>query len=89
MGSVLGLHNQNRTKLEPKTVETETIIRWQGPHPGKGATKLIEASLDNHFHGRDKWHFITKDKRSKHFTSSKIIKRINETASSHDKINFE
>lgn len=51
MGSVLGLNNEKRTKLDPKTVQYETVIRWQGPHPGKGSSKLIESSLDNHFKG--------------------------------------
>jgi hypothetical protein len=57
MGSVLGLHSQNRTRTACKTAEREAIIRWQAPHPAGQATELIGAALDNHFGSRDKWHF--------------------------------
>ena len=63
MGSILGLHSQNRTRLDPKTVEAETIVRWQGPHPSEIAKPLIQAALDNHFNAIDNWHFcVTWDK---------------------------
>lgn len=57
MESVFSLNNEKRTTLNPKTVQSETII---SPHLGKGVNKLIEKSLDRHFEGSDKWHFITK-----------------------------
>lgn len=88
MGSVLTLNKQKRSRLDPATVERETVIRWQGPHPGKGATNLIEESLDRHFGGRDKWHFITTYDRAKYLEGSKVIARINEQASQNDKIPF-
>ena len=45
MGSFLCSHSQHRKSLNVSTVDRETIIRWQGPHPGKGVTKLIEARI--------------------------------------------
>lgn len=88
MGSVLGLNNEKRTTLNTNSVQSETCIRWQGPHPGKGATKLIEESLDRHFSGRDNWHFVSKWDRTLNYAGSKVMRRINDAASKADKIHF-
>lgn len=88
MGSVLGFHSQNRTRLCPETVETETIIRWQGPHPSLSKS-LVEKALDNHFVCRKKWNFCVKWDRASHFARSQVLTRIDKEAKESLKIPFE
>jgi len=88
MGSVLGLHMQNRNSLDPKTVESETTIRWQGPFPSGIAKPLVEAALDCHFKGRDNWHFCVKWDRAKHYARSEVLNRLEEDAKKYNKIPF-
>ena len=44
MASVTKVHNELRTSLDVKTVEAETIIRWQGLIPGTGKPEIYRAS---------------------------------------------
>lgn len=83
MGSVMNRHIKERKSLDPKVVEKETITRWQGPHP---ASK--DASLDNYFNGRTKWHFCSTDARSKYFNTSEVLTRIQKHAETRNKISF-
>ena len=89
MGSVLTMFAEKRTRLKPESVEREAIIRWQGPHPGKQANKLIEDSLDTHFEGRKNWHFVCTSDKAKFFMSSEVLERTNKTAKKNQKIPFD
>lgn len=89
MGSVMTSDMKSRGRLDVKTIERETLIRWQGPHPAsKSSNELIATSLDHHFKGRSNWHFCSKDERAKYFTSSEVLMRIKKTAEENEKISF-
>lgn len=89
MGSTMTLHSQNRTKLDVKTVEKETVLRWQAPHPAsKDDDELIRKSLDSHFKDRSKWHFCTSDPRAKYFATGKVLTRIHKYIKENTKIPF-
>lgn len=89
MGSVLTSHAEKRKKLKPESVEREGIIRWQGPHPGKQANKLIETSLDEHFNGRKNWHFVPTSEKANYFMSSAVLERTNKLAEKNQKVPFD
>lgn len=90
MGSVMNRRIKERKSLDPKVVEKETVVRWQGPHPAsKDAGELVNASLDNYFNGREKWHFCSVDGRAKYFSTSEVLSRINKEAEMKNKIPFK
>lgn len=50
MGSVMTADMKTRGNTDVKTVERESMIRWQGPHPAsKSSSVIIKESLDLHF----------------------------------------
>lgn len=52
MGSVMTANMEHRGGLDNKTVERETLIRWQAPHPAsESSNEIIKSSLDLHFKG--------------------------------------
>lgn len=90
MGSVMTADMKTRGKTDVKTVERESLIRWQGPHPAsKSSSELIKISLDQHFKGRSNWHFCATDQRAKYFTTSEVLTRVQQTAEENEKISFD
>lgn len=90
MGSVLGQNMRNRKSLDPKTVERETIIRWQGPNAStEESTELIKRSLDRHFQGRSNWHFCATSDSAKYLSVSEVLTRVKKDSEKKIKIPFK
>lgn len=90
MGSVMTVDMKTSGKTDVKTVERESLIRWQGPHPAsKSGSEIVTILLDQHFKGRSNWHFCATDARAKYFTTSEVLTRARQSAEKNEKISFD
>jgi len=51
MASVVGRHSEGRGSLDPKTLNKECFISWNGPPPTSQANKMIDRALKRRFNG--------------------------------------
>lgn len=81
MGSVVDLHAGGRRHLSQEKYSKEAFIQWNGPSLAH-ADAIIRKALDEHFGGRDKWHFqqtSEKGMKGKWSVESQVIYRLKNT----------
>ena len=73
MGNNVEMHSDKRRGLDISDVGLEAIIHWNGP-PIHYATRLGESTLDRHFGGRRRWHFVTKNNKGESVVTKRLEK---------------
>ena len=73
MGNYVEMHSDKRRGLDIGDVGLEARIHWNGP-PIHHATRLGESALDQHFGGRRRWHFVTKNNRLESLVNKRLKK---------------